>query len=147
MASRVTMICDSYESGFGHGMADDGLDLSKSPHADPELGEAYQIGYDAGRESRLPPTPDWLPPRAQALICNRAEDNAEVVSRALRMAWHLGQTYWQQADSEYTSQHRKADETQGKFRALVDETRSKILSLSANPPEPEPAPRRQGPAP
>ncbi len=82
-----------------------------------------------------------------ALTCNRAEDNADVVSRALRMAWNLGQTYWQQADSEYTSQHRKADETQGKFRALVDETRNKILSLSANPPEPEPAPRRQWPAP
>jgi hypothetical protein len=80
-----------------------------------------------------------------ALICNRAEDNADVVSRALRIAWHLGQTYWQQADSEYTSQHRKADETQGKFFALVDETRNKILSLSANPPEQ--APHKPQPAP
>lgn len=64
MASRVTMICDSYESGFGHGMADDGLDLSKTPHSDPELGEAYQIGYEAGQAARMQPTPGWLPPSA-----------------------------------------------------------------------------------
>lgn len=56
------------------------------------------------------------------------EDRADVVSKALRKAWQLGQTYWQQADSEYTSQHRKADETQAKFQALVDETRAAILA-------------------
>lgn len=50
MVSRVSMICNSYESGYGHGLANDGLDLSKTPHADPELGEAYQIGYEAGLE-------------------------------------------------------------------------------------------------
>jgi hypothetical protein len=56
------------------------------------------------------------------------EDKADVVSKALRKAWQLGQTYWQQADSEYTSQHRKADETQAKFQTLVDETRAAILA-------------------
>src|SRR5574337_1295543 len=56
------------------------------------------------------------------------EDRADVVSKALRKAWQLGQTYWQQADSEYTSQHRKADETQARFQALVDETRAAILA-------------------
>ena len=56
------------------------------------------------------------------------EDKADVASKALRKAWHLGQTYWQQADSEYTRQHRKADETQAKFQTLVDETRAAILS-------------------
>ncbi len=50
MVSRASMICNSYESGYGHGLANDGLDLSKTPHADPELGEAYQIGYEAGLE-------------------------------------------------------------------------------------------------
>jgi hypothetical protein len=54
MPSKVFMICNSYESGFGHGLANDGLDLSKTPHADPEQGEAYQIGYDAGQEARKP---------------------------------------------------------------------------------------------
>lgn len=62
-----------------------------------------------------------------------AEDLQDTVSIALRRAWQLGQTYWQQADSEYTSQHRKADETQGKFDALVEETRT-ALSTAAQPP-------------
>ena len=56
------------------------------------------------------------------------EDRADVVSKALAKAWRLGQTYWQQADSEYTSQHKKAAETQAKFQALVDETRAAILA-------------------
>ncbi len=62
-----------------------------------------------------------------------AEDLQDMVSKALRRAWQLGQTYWQQADSEYTSQHRKADETQGKFDALVEETRAAIAT-AAQPP-------------
>lgn len=61
-----------------------------------------------------------------------AENMQDTVSIALRRAWQLGQTYWQQADSEYTSQHRKADETQGKFDALVEETRA-ALSTAAQP--------------
>lgn len=52
MPSRIYMICDRYESGYGHGVKNDGLDLSKTPHADPELGEAYKIGYEAGQEIR-----------------------------------------------------------------------------------------------
>ena len=59
-----------------------------------------------------------------------AEDLQDTVSIALRRAWQLGQTYWQQADSEYTSQHRKADETQGKFDALVEETRAALASAA-----------------
>lgn len=51
MISRVCMICNRYESGYGHGLANDGLDLSKTPHSDAELGEAYQIGYEAGQEA------------------------------------------------------------------------------------------------
>ena len=58
MPSRVFMICNAYESGFGHGLANDGLDRSKTPHSDPELGEAYQLGYEQGLEHRdacIPP--------------------------------------------------------------------------------------------
>jgi len=55
MPSRIFMICNAYESGFGHGLANDGLDLSKTPHSDPELGEAYQIGYEAGKKHRAIP--------------------------------------------------------------------------------------------
>lgn len=46
------MICNSYESGYGHGLANDGLDLSKTPHTDSQLAEAYRIGYEAGAEAR-----------------------------------------------------------------------------------------------
>lgn len=52
------------------------------------------------------------------------EDKIDMVSIALRKAWQLGQMYWQQADSEYFSQNKKADETQARFQRLVDETRS-----------------------
>ena len=51
MPSKIFWICNSYESGYGHGLANDGLDLSKTPHSDTELGEAYQIGYEAGKEA------------------------------------------------------------------------------------------------
>jgi hypothetical protein len=50
------------------------------------------------------------------------EDKIDLVSNALIKAWRLGQKYWQQADSEYSSHHRLADETQTKFQLLVDET-------------------------
>lgn len=49
MPSRIYIICNSYESGYGHGLKNDGLDLSKTSHGDPECGEAYQIGYEAGQ--------------------------------------------------------------------------------------------------
>ena len=54
------------------------------------------------------------------------DDIQDAVSKALRRAWGLGQTYWQQADSEYQSQWKKSDETQAKFDALVDETRALV---------------------
>ena len=46
--TRIEQICNSYESGYGHGIKSDGLDLSRTPHSDPELGEAYQYGYTEG---------------------------------------------------------------------------------------------------
>lgn len=56
------------------------------------------------------------------------EDIQDAVSKALRKAYQLGQIYWQQADSEYYSQNKKADETQHKFDALVDEVRETIAN-------------------
>ncbi|MDP1930924.1 MAG: hypothetical protein Q8L60_05665, partial [Gammaproteobacteria bacterium] len=49
-------------------------------------------------------------------------DTADKVGAALRMAFLMGQTYWQQADSEYISQHRKAGETMEKYNQLRSET-------------------------
>jgi len=37
------------------------------------------------------------------------------IKEILNKAFSLGQTYWQQADSEHASQHRKADLTLDKF--------------------------------
>ena len=56
------------------------------------------------------------------------EDKADLVSKAMRRAWQLGQTYWQQADSESMKQWSKAEETQEKFEMLVEETRNCLLS-------------------
>ncbi len=54
-------------------------------------------------------------------------DLADAVSFSMRKAYQLGQTYWQQADSEYFSQNKKCDDTQAKFDALVDEIRALFL--------------------
>lgn len=53
---------------------------------------------------------------------------AETLAKALRRAYHLGQTYWQQADSESYEQNRRADETQRKFEALASETRDALFA-------------------
>lgn len=54
------------------------------------------------------------------------EDLQDYVSKAMRKAFQLGQTYWAQADSEYWSQNKKADETMSRFHDLVDEVRNHI---------------------
>ena len=54
------------------------------------------------------------------------EDARDTASIALRKAWQLGQTYWQQADSESFIQHAKSNETQARFQQLVDETKEEI---------------------
>lgn len=46
----------------------------------------------------------------------------ETVDKALVRAYSLGQTYWQQADSDYISHNRKSDETQARFDAMRAET-------------------------
>jgi hypothetical protein len=50
------------------------------------------------------------------------DSSRESVMRALRKAYNLGQVYWQQADSEFTSHHRKADETAAKLEHLIADT-------------------------
>ena len=59
----------------------------------------------------------------------QCDDVADAVSKALRRAYSLGQTYWQQADSESYSQNKKADDTERRFAALVEETRAQVLAL------------------
>ena len=64
-----------------------------------------------------------------------AADLPEMVSKALREAYNLGQRYWQQADSEYISQHKKADDTRAKFLALVEETCAALAAGRATAPQ------------
>ena len=47
---KVYMICNAYESGFGHGLNNDGL--NGDYYSDSELNEAYKIGYEAGQDAR-----------------------------------------------------------------------------------------------
>ena len=70
------------------------------------------------------------------VVTDDSGDVEDTVSKALRRAWQLGQTYWQQADSESWSQNKKADETQAKFDMLVDETRAAIESFAQTLGEP-----------
>lgn len=50
------------------------------------------------------------------------EDQKDIVSKAMRKTFQLGQLYWQQADSEYQSQWSKSDATYKSFLELIDKT-------------------------
>ena len=54
------------------------------------------------------------------------EGAADIATIAMRKAWQLGQTYWQQADSDSYKQNAKSGETYDCFHRLVDETRAEI---------------------
>jgi hypothetical protein len=54
----------------------------------------------------------------------------EQLRTALSRVWNMGQTYWQQADSESYSENRRSDETRKKYLDFVDETVA-LLSQAA----------------
>jgi hypothetical protein len=54
------------------------------------------------------------------------DDQKDIVTRAMKKSFSLGQIYWQQADSDYQAQWAKADATYKTFLDLVDETVSKL---------------------
>ena len=61
-----------------------------------------------------------------------ADDKTEqTVTDALRRAFRLGKTYWQQAHSDFISQHVKADATRAKFQELCERTEDTIDTLRA----------------
>ena len=68
-----------------------------------------------------------FPPAAQAPEVD--EDKIDAVSKALHRAWQLGQTYWQQADSESWKQNAKSGDTQDRFMELVEETRAMLAAV------------------
>lgn len=59
----------------------------------------------------------------------RLHDAADVATKAMRKAWQLGQTYWQQADSESYRQNAKSAITQDAFNDLLDSTAEEIRAL------------------
>jgi hypothetical protein len=50
------------------------------------------------------------------------QQQKQLISEAMKKAFNLGSLYWQQADSEYVSQHKKADETVKRYHALIHQT-------------------------
>lgn len=67
----------------------------------------------------------WTPPMGSVSWFDIKEeaklDTKATIVKALKQAYNLGQTYWAQADSDYSSQWKKADATETKFDALVKE--------------------------
>ena len=57
-----------------------------------------------------------------------SDDVQDAVYKALLRAWQLGQTYWQQADSDSTCQQNKSDATQHKFSELIEKTRAMLAT-------------------
>jgi hypothetical protein len=67
--------------------------------------------------------------------------NEETLKLALHKAFDLGSKYWQQADSEYSSEWKKADETKARLDQLVEETITAIKQALAAPVQgPDPCP-------
>jgi hypothetical protein len=60
-----------------------------------------------------------------------SDDTIDAVSKALRRAWQLGQTYWQQADSDFDDGGARSGVTQKKFETLLDETSALLAAARA----------------
>lgn len=70
------------------------------------------------------------------------------LGKLMRRAFNLGQTYWQQADSDSYSQNKKSDATLATFNALVEEACG-ALALTASESEEQRStgcPKDPGPA-
>ena len=57
------------------------------------------------------------------------EDLQDAMTKALKKAFQLGQTYFQQADSESYAANKRADITLELYRKLEDDTRAVISKL------------------
>ncbi len=66
------------------------------------------------------------------------EQREAALRLALRESFSLGQTYWQQVDSESYSQKAKSEVTAKRFADLADETCAALLRELAAEPEPAP---------
>lgn len=92
------------------------------------------VSIDALRTLLATPPPATLSTETVDKAVDRLTDG--LLTQLLNRAWNLGQTYWQQADSEYASQNRKSDETRNKYLALIKEACA-LLSDSATASDPD----------
>lgn len=69
-------------------------------------------------------------PAAPAVPAVREQPDTAILEKALRRAFSLGQTYWQQADSDSYKENKRSDETRQKFETLIVETLSGITGDS-----------------
>lgn len=60
-----------------------------------------------------------------------SEKIIDAFAAAMRKAYNLGQTYWQQADSDYMSQQKKSDITAVRFIELNDQTCAELRAAIA----------------
>jgi hypothetical protein len=80
-------------------------------------------------------------PLDEAQDMRREETMTENQLRAaLKYAFQLGQTYWQQADSESYSENKESDKTAELFRLFVDDTVDNDLKTSKAYTAPQPTP-------
>lgn len=140
-ALKVAALLPAFDiAGLGKGVAADACNMlralvserdelaSRVRELEAEVDEQCRInGMGAERELALM--------ARVAELDGERDAAAETACGAVRKAFSLGQTYWQQADSEYTSQHRKAEGTWATFKALIEETRA---ALSATTPGSKP---------
>lgn len=103
--TRIWQICQSYESGLGHGLQQDGLDLSKTPHSDPEMGEAYQCGYEAGMEIKAELKTDinvWRFPERDNEAPKEGAEVIYIVKYDATRKKQIGVYKWGKVDEGYT---------------------------------------------
>ncbi len=69
-----------------------------------------------------------LAAQAAPAVAAISDDALDVVDKALVRAWNLGQTYWQQANSEYVSLWKRSDATYESYQRLRDDTRAALTT-------------------
>jgi len=74
-----------------------------------------------------------MKPAAQLIAEHEGKPLIDLVEAAMREAFNLGQTYWQQADSQSDSQNRKSDVTASKFKQLVEDTCTALIAEQPKP--------------
>lgn len=74
MVSRVVMLCDAYEHGYGQGLHYPPEEKPRlaSAYAEADLREAYELGFDKGAEGYIGPSRTYAtPPLSCEQWCNK----------------------------------------------------------------------------